>query len=224
MRMTKNKRLILDALAATDDYSISECGGLPPRSAANAARVAGLPDVANVARTLRNMEADGLVTSEVIEVETWCEVPRPGHYMRKLKCYWPVARLEEVKAGIALYEADLAERVKAAEDKMAAMMSAPRVMPDYMLPSDDNIRMDAEGRTSLDDLHRATGGAPEHAPFVWIKSDTARGLIAALEDEGSQPVSITSDGAFIARELVLAYAADVSPAFQLQMIQSLAAR
>lgn len=217
MRMTKNKRRILEALALTDDDTMSMYGA-PPRSAATVAQIAELSDVANVARTLRNMEADELVTSEVREVDTWCEVPKPGHYPRKLKCYWPVAGLDGVKEGIARYEDGAPERQRAGEAALDALYQpAPQQSP---LLGDD-IRRDAEGRFSLNDLHRATGAAPENAPFLWMKDETARGLMDELKAQGKEPFSMTNDGPFIARELVFAYAASVSPSFQLQMIRTI---
>ena len=120
MRMTNNKRCILEALSLTDDYANLEWGA-PPRNAATVSVILGR-DTSNVARTLRNMERQGLVQAEDRMVDAWCEVPKPGHYPRKMRCYWRADTIEQDKAAADAWQAGSKERARKAEEKMLAMM------------------------------------------------------------------------------------------------------
>tara|TARA_R110000772_G_scaffold73331_2_gene160358 strand:- start:1750 stop:1995 length:246 start_codon:yes stop_codon:yes gene_type:complete len=77
MRMTRNKQMILDVLAASP--------GGEYLSAAVVAERLDNKRMSDVARTLRLMEDQGLVRSEVRNLP----VDRPGFgsYVRALKCY-----------------------------------------------------------------------------------------------------------------------------------------
>lgn len=77
MRMTRNKQMILDVLAAAS--------GGEYLSAAVVAERLDNKRMSDVARTLRLMEEQGLVRSEVRHLS----VDRPGFgsYVRALKCY-----------------------------------------------------------------------------------------------------------------------------------------
>lgn len=90
MRMTANKRRILEALRSpTEEEEVSDYL-LPPYSAADVVlRIGG--DVRNTARTLRNMAQEGLVEPVEVERGQWSEVPRPGVYPRRVMAYWSVA-------------------------------------------------------------------------------------------------------------------------------------
>lgn len=76
MRMTRNKQMILDVLASE-----------PGKEYLSAAVVAERLDkrMSDVARTLRLMEYQGFVISEVRNVLV--DRPGIGSYMRGLKCY-----------------------------------------------------------------------------------------------------------------------------------------
>ena len=89
------------------------------------------------------------------------------------------------------------------------------------------IPQDAAGRYNLNVIHRASGGEKRHQPSDWLRTDGARQLIAALEaDPGNpgSPVSVVrggkAQGSFVCRELVLAYATWVSPAFHLAVLRA----
>lgn len=117
MRMTENKRRVLDALGLVDDDTNLQWGA-PPRSAATVAGITGSPDVSNTARTLRSLENQKLAISEIREVDQWCEVPKPGHYPRKTKCYWRAETIEQDKAAAEKWEAGSKERSERALDKL----------------------------------------------------------------------------------------------------------
>lgn len=89
------------------------------------------------------------------------------------------------------------------------------------------ITQDARGRYSLNDLHRAAGGEPRHQPSNFLRSDFATGLVAELtrsSDSMNAPVEAIrggpGQGTYVCRELVLAYAAWISPAFHLTVFRT----
>ncbi|VEB42995.1 Uncharacterized phage-encoded protein [Chromobacterium violaceum] len=84
------------------------------------------------------------------------------------------------------------------------------------------IRQDAEGRYCLNDLHRAAGDLPKHAPALWerqaselveeIQKDTKSYVLAKLRGRNG--------GTYVAKELVYAYAMWISPRFHLEVIRA----
>lgn len=87
------------------------------------------------------------------------------------------------------------------------------------------IRQDHEGRYSLNDLHRASGGEEKHSPNRWTRTDGYQGLVSELTPEMAfdPAVSIrggSAPGTFVCKELVYAYAMWISPAFQLRVIRA----
>jgi hypothetical protein len=101
--------------------------------------------------------------------------------------------------------------------------------------SDITIRIDYDGRFSLNDLHRASGGEKRHQPSNWLMIQQTKELISALENapggtpgipvlEQNQPVSAIhggdSRGTYVVKELVYAYAMWISPQFHLQVIRA----
>lgn len=89
------------------------------------------------------------------------------------------------------------------------------------------IRRDDAGRYSLNDLHRAAGGASRHQPTFWLRNAQTEDLVAELlqsADSQSAPVRTINGGnergTYVAKELVYAYAMWISPAFHLQVIRA----
>lgn len=79
--------------------------------------------------------------------------------------------------------------------------------------SDVAIRTDAEGRYSLNDLHKAAGGERKSEPMNWRNTDSFSALVTELETTGIPVVSIPgrNGGTYVAKELVYAYATWISP-------------
>ncbi|GEM_PF-4786952 len=105
------------------------------------------------------------------------------------------------------------------------------------------LHLDNSGRYNLNDLHKVAGGGSKHQPSNFLRLDTTKALIEALELERSSDLRIgqeltknlsSSDlrslnfspvevvlgkgkdqGTFVAKELVYAYAMWVSPRFML---------
>lgn len=87
------------------------------------------------------------------------------------------------------------------------------------------VRRDAAGRYSLNDLHRAAGGANKHRPSLWVENQQTRQLAETLEREAEIPALVSvhggaAAGTFAARELVYAYAMWISPEFHLAVIRA----
>jgi hypothetical protein len=98
------------------------------------------------------------------------------------------------------------------------------------------IRQDAEGRYSLNDLHKASGGEKRHQPSDWLRLQQTQDLIAEIEngtpgipgaqnDKAGIPALQTikgtrSPGTYVVKELVYAYAMWISPSFHLKVIRA----
>ena len=117
MRMTENKRKILEALRG--DYHNGEYFeyGPPPYCAADVVLLFG-GHVRNTSRTLQLMEYQGLVKSETIMRDQACEVPKFGHYPRPVTGYWRVETIEEDQARAKAWRDGSAERSERALDRM----------------------------------------------------------------------------------------------------------
>lgn len=76
MRMTRNKQMILDVLAAVPDDEYLAAAAVAERLDKR---------MSDVARTLRLMDEQGLVVSKLRDVLV--ERPGIGFYTRSLKCY-----------------------------------------------------------------------------------------------------------------------------------------
>ncbi|WP_175712237.1 KilA-N domain-containing protein [Burkholderia ambifaria] len=92
-----------------------------------------------------------------------------------------------------------------------------------------NIRT-VDGLFSLNDLHKASGGAAKHQPALFIRLDQTRALIAEIEcSTEMQNTAVRAirgnradgipQGTYGCREIVIAYAAWISPAFHLKVIR-----
>jgi len=89
------------------------------------------------------------------------------------------------------------------------------------------IHRDTEGRYSLNDLHKAAGGAERHGPDRFLRLDQTQLLIDAIsnspDSENKNPLSSKTGrygGSYGAKELVYAYAMWISPQFHLQVIRA----
>ncbi|WP_057092529.1 KilA-N domain-containing protein [Comamonas thiooxydans] len=86
-----------------------------------------------------------------------------------------------------------------------------------------DIRQDSEGRFCLNDLHRAAGGENRHRPSLWVENQQTRALTQELSKAGFPALLSTkggrTPGVFAVRELVIAYAAWISPAFHVKVLQ-----
>lgn len=91
------------------------------------------------------------------------------------------------------------------------------------------IRQDAQGRFCLNDCHKSAGGNPKDAPAQWLRTDSAKKLVAALIEEGvcssaQAPTATVNDGknngTYACRELIYAYGEWISPAFHLTVIRA----
>lgn len=88
---------------------------------------------------------------------------------------------------------------------------------------DTSIRQDAQGRFRLNDLHRAAGGANRHRPSLWVATEQTKELAQEISKAGIPALVSThggkAPGTYACRELVIAYAAWISPAFHLKVLQ-----
>ncbi|MCK7581001.1 MAG: KilA-N domain-containing protein [Chromatiales bacterium] len=113
---------------------------------------------------------------------------------------------------------------------MAALSNSPCITI-----GDVVIHQDADGRYSLNDLHKASGEAKRHQPANWLRNQQTQELIAELSGEQdstpqirgvkkNQPVTVINGGdnpgTYVVRELVYAYAMWISPSFHLKVIRT----
>lgn len=94
---------------------------------------------------------------------------------------------------------------------------------------DTEIRQDAQGRFRLNDLHRAAVAAGHDYKRCQVehftRTDTTQALVNELRKNGEldfEPLVSTAGrygGTYACRELVIAYAAWISPAFHLKVLQ-----
>lgn len=83
-----------------------------------------------------------------------------------------------------------------------------------------------DGLYSLNDLHKAAGGAVKHQPTRFIRLDQTQELVAELDSPEmvNGPVRVikgsVNPGTYVCRELVYAYAMWISPKFHLAVIRA----
>jgi len=79
-----------------------------------------------------------------------------------------------------------------------------------------------DGLYSLNDLHRASGGEPKNRPSLFLVNEQAKALITEIVNAGNPAFETTRGkygGTYACKELVIAYAAWISAAFQLKVIR-----
>lgn len=87
-----------------------------------------------------------------------------------------------------------------------------------------------KGLYSLNDLHKASGGADKDQPHKFMRLESTKALIEEISNEinrspemASAPVEVINGdggGTFVCKELVYAYAMWISPAFNLKVIRA----
>lgn len=84
------------------------------------------------------------------------------------------------------------------------------------------VRMDKDGRYSLNDLHKASGAEKRHGPSYWFDSKQVHELVVELGTTGIPVVKIEgrNGGTYVCKELVYAYAMWISPEFMLRVIRA----
>ncbi|MEZ2742683.1 KilA-N domain-containing protein [Paenalcaligenes hominis] len=88
------------------------------------------------------------------------------------------------------------------------------------------IRQDADGRFSLNDLHKAAGREPKHQPHNWLRLESTQELVAEINHSSLMRSAFqvinggTNRGTYVCKELVYAYAMWISPKFHLQVIRA----
>ncbi len=92
----------------------------------------------------------------------------------------------------------------------------------HSLAIDEIVIHELNGLFSLNDLHKASGGTPKHRPGYFLDSDQTKALIAEIETAGIPAVKTKEGrggGTYACRELIIAYAAWISPVFHLKVIR-----
>jgi hypothetical protein len=85
------------------------------------------------------------------------------------------------------------------------------------------IKQDAEGRYSLNDLHKAAGGEKRHQPANWFALQQTQELATEASIPGIPGVKTEAGrygGTFVSKPLVYAYAMWISAKFHLQVIET----
>lgn len=91
-----------------------------------------------------------------------------------------------------------------------------------LIIQDTTIRRDESGRYCLNDLHRASGGNPNHRPRQFMRNKQTKALLAEMGGAQICAAVINGDGGgtYVAKELVYAYAMWISAAFMLKVIRT----
>lgn len=95
-------------------------------------------------------------------------------------------------------------------------------MPDLII-TETLIHRDDDGRYCLNDLHRASGGRPEHRPGHFLRNKQTKAMVRELATAqicAVQSHEGAAGGTYVAKELVYAYAMWISAAFALKVIRT----
>lgn len=86
------------------------------------------------------------------------------------------------------------------------------------------IRQDSQGRYCLNDLHRASGGNPIHAPSQFLRLKGTKEFVAVLDDHNANMHSAVeiinggvNQGCYASEKLVYKYAAWINPEFEVKV-------
>lgn len=87
------------------------------------------------------------------------------------------------------------------------------------------IHQDKDGRYSLNDLHRASGGEARHQPAFFLRVTQTKELIDAIQSASTQSATKTVNGGprrgtYACKELVYAYAMWIDAKFCLKVIRT----
>ena len=94
---------------------------------------------------------------------------------------------------------------------------APAIAP---LAIGETIIRQHDGLYCLNDLHQAAGGEAKHRPNYFLNIEQTKELTGEIEKAGIPAISAKPKvGTYACRELVIAYAAWISPAFHLKVIR-----
>ncbi|ELN2578093.1 KilA-N domain-containing protein [Enterobacter kobei] len=99
-------------------------------------------------------------------------------------------------------------------------------MTNSIVISDIVIHQDADGRYSINDLHKASGGEQRHQPRYWLALQQTTELVEEIINSGISLFYPThtqrgrKGGTYVCKELVYAYAMWVSAAFALKVIRA----
>lgn len=90
--------------------------------------------------------------------------------------------------------------------------------------ADTEIAIDAQGRYSLNDLHRAAGSEDRHRPSRWAENQQTKELAEEIGKAGIPALVLvkggSTPGTYVVREMVYAYAMWISPIFHLKVIRA----
>lgn len=95
-----------------------------------------------------------------------------------------------------------------------------------LIISSISIHQDAEGRYSLNDLHKAAGSEDKHKPAFWLRSEQTNELVEEIlkvQICTFNPVDTKKGrygGTYVCKELVYSYAMWISAAFSLKVIRA----
>lgn len=86
----------------------------------------------------------------------------------------------------------------------------------------ETIIRQRDGLFSLNDFHKAAGSLETHKPKFWLVNKQTQALIAEIQKGGILPFIVrrgVHGGTYACRELVIAYAAWINPAFHLMVLR-----
>lgn len=92
----------------------------------------------------------------------------------------------------------------------------------HIIIVDAKIRMDSNGRYSLNDLHKASGGERRHEPSFFLANQQTQELIALLKTTGNPVVKKEGrgGGTFVPKQVVYSYAMWISPEFNKRVLDA----
>ena len=86
------------------------------------------------------------------------------------------------------------------------------------------IKQDSQGRYCLNDLHRASGGNPIHAPSQFLRLKGTKDFVSVLDNHNANMHSAleiinggTNQGCYAIEKLVYKYAAWINPEFEVKV-------